>query len=220
MKKVVLSLLIVMFAITAAFAADATFIYEADKNPIGSDGTTSAYTPVYLNMTGTEQAEIGFTTVGVSEENKNAYMVISSYSPIDATTGIVLTFDKGTGIASNKTINATWLIQSGQNIDLFLIGSDRMSEMYSAHDGTVGWKVTSGDSEYINCMNESKKGISTTAVSAPANGGAYIYQHTPTTAGETFKNYGSVLLSIETEDLWSKPSGFYTANLFFVICSK
>ena len=123
MKKVVLSLLIVMFAMTAAFAEDATFIYEAEKNPIKSDGKTSVDTPVYLDMTGTEQAEIGFTTVPVSEENKKGYMVISSYSPIDTSTGIVLTFDKGTGIASNNTINATWLIQSGQNIDLFLIGS-------------------------------------------------------------------------------------------------
>ena len=220
MKKVVLSLLIVMFAITAAFAADATFIYEAGKTPIVSDGTTSAFTPVYLNMTGTEQAEIGFTTVPVSEENKKGYMVISSYSPIDTSTGIVLTFDKGTGIASNKTINATWLIQSGQNINLFLIGSGRM--MTSARNNTVGWKVTSGDSvTYIDCTGEKKTGISTLPVTAPTNNDdAYIYQHRPTVEGGTFKNYGSVLLNIETEDLWSKPSGYYTANLFFVICSK
>ena len=217
MKKVVLSLLIVMFAITAAFAADATFIY-ASNNLIKIDGSSKAETPVYLDMTGTEQAEIGFTTAPVSEENKKGYMVISSYSPIDNSTGIVLTFDKGTGIASNKTINATWLIQSGQNIDLFLIGSGRM--MTSAHDNTVGWKVKYGDSvTYIDCTGENQTGISTTHVTAPTNDGAYIYPHRPTAQGGTFKNYGSVLLSIETEDLWSKPSGYYTADLYFVICS-
>lgn len=221
MKKVVLSLLIVMFAMTAAFAEDATFIYEAEKNPIKSDGKTSVDTPVYLDMTGTEQAEIGFTTVPVSEENKKGYMVISSYSPIDTSTGIVLTFDKGTGIASNNTINATWLIQSGQNIDLFLIGSGRMTERNSEYSNTVGWKVKYGDSvTYIDCTGEYQTGISTTYVTAPTNDGAYIDQHRPTAKGGTFKNYGSVLLNIETEDLWSKPSGYYTANLFFVICSK
>lgn len=221
MKKVVLSLLIVMFAITAAFAADATFIYEAVKNPIGNTGSTSANTPVYLDMTGTEQAEIGFTTVGVSEENKKAYKVISSYTPIDNLTGIVLTFDKTSGIASNKTINATWLIQSGQNIDLFLIGSGRMTERNSVHQNTVGWKVEYGDSvTCIDCTGEKQIGISTAPVTAPTNNGAYIYHHTPTAEDKTFKNYGSVLLNIETEDLWSKPSGYYTANLFFVICSK
>lgn len=218
MKKVVLSLLIVMFAMTVAFATDAKFIYDAE-NPIESDGTTSAYTPVYLNMTGTEQAEIGLTNAGVSEESKKGYQGISSFGPIDSSTGIILKFDKGTGIAKNNTdIYATWLIQSGQNIDLFLIGSGRM--MTSAHKNTVGWKVTSGDSEYINCMNNSKKGISETNVSAPTNGGAYICQHRPTVEGGTFKNYGSVLLNIETEDLWAKPSGYYTANLYFVICSE
>ena len=222
MKKVVLSLLIVMFAITAAFAEEvATFIYEAGKTPIVSDGTTSAFTPVYLNMTGTEQAEIGFTAIGVSEVNKKVYTNIDLYQPIDNLTGIVLTFDKKTGIASNKTINATWLIQSGQNIDLFLIGSGRMTETDSAHKNTVGWKVKYGDSvTYIDCTEENQTGISTTHVTAPTNDGAYICQHRPTAQGGTFKNYGSVLLNIETEDLWSKPSGYYTANLFFVICSK
>lgn len=222
MKKVVLSLLIVMFAMTAAFAVGATFIYKAGKTPIESDGTTSAYTPVYLNMTGTEQAEIGLTNAGVSEATKKGYKGISSFGPIDSSTGIILKFDKTTGIAKNNTdIYATWLIQSGLDIDLFLIGNGRMSERNSEHDGTVGWKVTSGDSvTYIDCTGENQTGISPSPVTAPTNDGAYIDHHTPTVTGGTFKNYGSVLLSIETEDLWSKPSGFYTANLFFVICSK
>lgn len=220
MKKVVLSLLIVMFAMTAAFATDATFIYDAENKPIEADGTTSAYTPVYLNMTGTEQAEIGLTNAGVSEATKKGYKGISSFGPIDSSTGIILKFDKATGIAKNNTdIYATWLIQSGQNIDLFLIGSGRMTEN-SVHQNTVGWKVKYGSVTYIDCTGEYQTGISATAVSAPTNSGAYICQHRPTAEGGTFKNYGSVLLSIETEDLWAKPSGYYTADLYFVICSN
>ena len=219
MKKVVLSLLIVMFAMTVAFATDAKFIYDAE-NPIESDGTTSAYTPVYLNMTGTEQAEIGLTNAGVSEESKKGYQGISSFGPIDSSTGIILKFDKGTGIAKNNTdIYATWLIQSGQNIDLFLIGSGRMTERNSVHENTVGWKVKYDSVTYIDCTGEYQTGISTAPVTAPTNDGAYISHHRPTVEGGTFKNYGSVLLNIETEDLWAKPSGYYTANLFFVICS-
>ena len=225
MKKVVLSLLIVMFAMTASFAADAdaTFIYVAEKKPIESDGTTSAYTHVYLDMTGTEQAEIGFTAAGVSEASKKGYQGISSFGPINNSTGIILKFDKGTGIAKNNTnIYATWLIQSGQDIDLFLIGSGRMSERKSVHSETVGWKVKKdGASDtYIDCTGANEIGISTSPVTAPTNSGAYIDHHTPTATNGTFKNYGSVLLSIETEDLWAKPSGYYTANLYFVIYSK
>ena len=220
MKKIVLSLLMVVVVLTGTFAEKATWIMDK-SHPLGYSGTESAWTPVYLNLTSTFQAEIGFTKDSVADRDlQYSLSLASDFSCIDTGTGIVLNYNKGTGIASNNSVYATWLIQSGQNIDVFLVSDDLLRN--SNNDG-ITWKVTNADLPavtYIDCTNGNGTGLTSSSVTTPPNSGAYVYQHRPMAGGQTFRNYGSVRLNIETENIWDNPSGYYSTDLFLVICAK
>lgn len=219
MKKIVLSLLMVVVVLTGTFAADA--IWTIDGNgPISTNGTTAASTPVNLDLTSTFQAEIGFTTDSIADRDLQFSLSLADdFFCIDTSTGIVLNYDKGTGIASNNSVYATWLIQSGQNINVFLVSDDLLRN--SNNDG-ITWKVTNADLPavtYIDCTNGNGTGLTSSSVTTPPNSGAYVHLHRPMAGGQTFRNYGSVRLNIETENIWDNPSGYYTTDLYFVICT-
>lgn len=216
MKKIVLSLLMVVVVLVGTFADPAIWVSDGVTYVLGPYGQQSAITPVWLSTQSTLQAEVGFTREPVTADHYNLFLTLlneSKLNPIDATTGIELSVNRESGVASNNSIYATWLIQSGSPIDIYLVADGKLKR--SGGSGEIGWTVTSGENEFINCMGLNRVGISQTAIAAPTNK-SYLFQHDPS---EYFKHYGSRILNISTEEVWYKPAGYYSANLYLVIKS-
>ena len=230
-KTLLIGLLLIL--ISAGLYADTSWAWSTE---LGFDNATAS-TQVALDTTDTIQAEIGFTTLAVAGD-ESGYKNISSYTPVGEDGVVLSAFDSNTGKAWNNSeyitaqagiikpasetkLYATWLLQSGQKLNIYLY-ADGPLKLNDTEP--IGWKVSSksGESEvvYIDCTTGSTKtGISE---NKPISfSGTYIEQHdsTPTTTNNSddFKNYGSVELIVQTDSVWNHPSGRYTANLNMVI---
>lgn len=215
MKKILI-LLVMTFMVTAFLAADVTasWIWSDTQTFPGKAGV-----PVSLDITGTFQAEIGFTTTGAN--NNEADQSIGKELTAVGAAGIVLTVDKATGKAyyNDGTVNtndifATWLIKSGENLKVFLYADGPLK----SGDKEIGWKLSgSNGTVYVNCLETTTTGIpNAKEVTTPPTEDLYLYEHKP---DEKIKNYGSVELTVETESVWDKSAGEYKANLYMVIVS-
>ena len=234
MKKTLLVGLLLIL-ISAGLYADTSWSWSAES---GFNNATAS-TPVSLNTQSTIQAEIGFTTSAVAE-NENGYKNISNYTPVGDSGVVLSAFDSNTGKAWNNSayitaqsgiikpetetkLYATWLLQSGQKLNIYLYADGALK--LSGNDAeSIGWKVSSksGESEviYIDCTTgATETGISVDKPSSFSE--PYIEQHdaTPTTTSNSddFKNYGSVELIVQTDSVWEHPAGSYKANLNMVI---
>lgn len=224
MKKVFLSLLMVMLVLFSTFAntdglAYYAFTGTADNGfNYGSDPQHSAFSEVFLNATVTLQAEVGLTYHPTTAAEGNTYYTFAEghFSPVKGTGSqdIPFTIDPQTGYASVTTpIYATWLIQSGEKMDVFLLASGDLSD---GNSHTIDWKVSASDNICVDTTGNNETGILKELSNAKGN--YNICSHKPSSG--TFKNYGSQLLSITTtESVWGKPSGVYTANLYIFLQS-
>ena len=228
MKKIVLSLLMVVMAVSGVFAdGEAMFVHsetDGDVIMVGSEGSrNSVYSEVYLNTRGTFQAEIALTSVSAHGANDDnvfySFAENDSFSPIPGgIDAIELVLNRRTGIASLATsIYASWLIQSGQKFNIYFAASGPLTQI--GGDNTINWVVTNPDTgeTYIDSGRSTDGGIIADPWAANDKGAAmhYIYQHDPTRA---IKNYDSDTLSIQTQELvWHKPAGLYKADLYMLI---
>ena len=232
MKKTLMVVLLFLL-ISSVLCADTSWTW----NPTDGFTNAGAATKVSLNTTDTIQAEIGFTTSTVAAD-VSGYKNIADYTPVEGEV-VLSAFDSNTGKAWNNSeyitaqlgiikaasetkLYATWLLQSGQKLNIYLY-ADGPLKLSGNDTESIGWKVSSisGEREviYIDCTT----GATETGISADkpnSFSGKYIEQHDPTaTASDSddFKNYGSVELIVQTDSVWEHPAGEYEANLNMVI---
>lgn len=222
MKKCVL-ILAVLLSCVMVFA-ESSWVWNGQDKTFPQGGNISV--PVTLSTKETLQADIGFTSKAVTVTNGK--LTLSDL--INAETGVPLSVNTNNGKASNSEtgkaspIYATWLIQSGEDIDVFLCADGKLKLDPDDSENQIGWKVTRTDSDstitYIDCMSSgSSVGIfDTSSVPTESPNNVYVYQHKPTSKTK-FKSYGSKELKIETESVWEKKAGSYKANLYMVIVS-
>lgn len=220
MKKCVL-ILAVLLSCVMVFA-ESSWVWNGQDKTFPQGGNISV--PVTLSTKETLQADIGFTSKAVTVTNGK--LTLSDL--INAETGVPLSVNTNNGTASNSEpgkaspIYATWLIQSGEDIDVFLCADGKLKLEPDDSENQIGWKVTGTDSDsttYIDCMSsESSVGIFDTSVPTESPNKVYVYRHKPTSE-TNFKSYGSKELKIETESVWEKKAGSYKANLYMVIVS-
>lgn len=226
MKKVFLSLLVVMLALVSVYADGTAYNayskWDTDKFLEKSE-RFSTMAEVYLDTTGTYQAEIGLTQDAVNLSGTDAFYTFSvgNFRPITAgDNAIKLEVDRTTGIASlpNETpVHATWLIQSGQNLSVFLLAGGAMQNK-TFEGSSINWIVRDADQKYEYINTAAKVNVNTPDNTDQPTGNIYVYEHKPSVA---FKNYGSVKLLISTSDsVWSKPAGNYEANLYLVLVNE
>lgn len=227
MKKVFLSLLVVMLALVSVYADGTAYNayskWDTDK-VLEKSERFSTMAEVYLDTTGTYQAEIGLTqdsATGASETTFYSFTQ-NNFRPINAgDNSIKLEVNRTNGYASlpNETpVHATWLIQSGQNLSVFLLASGAMQNK-TFEGSSINWVVVDANNSQYKYIDTSNN----TNVNTPDNtdqpiNSLYVYEHNPSKA---FKNYGSVKLLISTSDsVWSKPAGNYEANLYLVLVNE
>lgn len=233
MKKTLMVVLLFLL-ISSVLCADTSWSW----NTTDGFSNAGAATEVSLNTKSTIQAEIGFTTSAVAAD-ESGYKNIADYTPVGEGGVVLSAFDSNTGKAWNNSgyitaqsgiikpasetkLYATWLLQSGQKLNIYLY-ADGPLKLSGNDTESIGWKVSSvsGESEviYIDCTT----GATETGISADkpnSFSGPYIEQHDPTaTASDSddFKNYGSVELIVQTDSVWAHPAGEYNANLNMVI---
>lgn len=217
--KRILILLVLALMVTALFATDVpdSWIWSDTQTFPGKAGV-----PVSLDTNKTFQAEIGFTTTA-ADNNKDDQSIGEELIAV-ADAGIVLTVDKATGKAyyNDDTVNtsaifATWLIKSGENLKVFLYADGPLK----SGKKEIGWKLydRTKNKVYVSCLPlEEEVGVSPEeTVTTPPTADLYLYEHKPDE--KKIKNYGSVKLTVETESVWGKSAGKYTANLYMVIVS-
>lgn len=225
MMKRISVLMVVLAIICSGLFAAVSWTWDGSTTPISS-GSASPFVPVKLDTSNiTKQAEIGFTSTKISNASEAGYKTFASGN--GGTT--VLTVEEISlsninvqdGTATTEagiTYYASWLIQSGLSLKVFLYAK---SELVNDSDpaNKIGWSVTSGDSTFIDCTSGNTTGMVTdsTVPSAPPNNennNGYVYEHKPNSA---FKNYGSVALTVKSESVWDHPADSYEADLYMVI---
>ena len=223
MKRISVFMAVLAIICSGLFAA-VSWTWDGSSTPISS-GTNSPFVPVTLDTSNiTKQAEIGFTSESVSNEATAGYKTFASGGGTTVATVSEIPLSNinvqdGTATTENgKTYYASWLIQSGLSLKVFLYAK---SELVNDSDpaNKIGWSVTSGDSTFIDCTSGNTTGMVTdsTVPSAPPNNNdnnGYVYEHKP---DEAFKNYGSMALTVKSESVWTHPADSYEANLYMVI---
>lgn len=226
MKKVFLSLLVVMLALVSVYADGTAYNayskWDTDKFLEKSE-RFSTMAEVYLDTTGTYQAEIGLThdTANLSGTDVFYTFSVGNFNPIKAgDNAIKLEVDRTTGFASlpNETpVHATWLIQSGQNLSVFLLADGAMKNR-TFEGSSINWVVTDADRGYKYIDTAANVNVDVPDNTDQPDNNLYVYEHKPSVA---FKNYGSAKLLISTSDsVWSKPAGNYEANLYLVLVNE
>lgn len=223
MKRISVLMAVLAIICSGLFAA-VSWTWDGSSTPISS-GSASPFVPVTLNTSDiTKQAEIGFTSTEISNASEAGYKTFASgggttvatvseipLSNINVQDGIATT-------ESGKTYYASWLIQSGLSLKVFLYAKSELVNDSDTVDG-IGWSVISGAKTFIDCTSGNTTGMVTdsTVPSAPPNNNdnnGYVYEHKPDRA---FKNYGSVKLTVKSESVWDHPADSYEANLYMVI---
>lgn len=226
MKKVFLSLLVVMLALVSVYADETAYNayskWDTDK-VLEKSERFSTKAEVYLDTTGTYQAEIGLThdTANLSGTDVFYTFSVGNFRPITAgDNAIKLEVDRTTGFASlpNETpVHATWLIQSGQNLSVFLLADGAMKNR-TFEGSSINWVVTDADRGYKYIDTAANVNVDVPDNTDQPDNNLYVYEHKPSVA---FKNYGSAELLISTSDsVWSKPAGNYEANLYLVLVNE
>lgn len=236
MKKILMVVLLFLL-ISSVLCADTSWSWN---NPTDGFTNAGATTEVSLNTKSTIQAEIGFTTSTVAANEGGYKNIAVDYTPVGEGGVVLSAFDSNTGKAWNNSeyitaqsgiikpasetkLYATWLLQSGQKLNIYLY-ADGPLKLSGNDTESIGWKVSSKSGEgeviYIDCTTGAKEMIGISADKPNSFSGRYIEQHDPTaTASESddFKNYGSIELIVQTDSVWDHPAGEYNANLNMVI---
>lgn len=226
MMKRISVLMVVLAIICSGLFAAVSWTWDGSTTPISS-GSASPFVPVTLNTSNiTKQAEIGFTSTEISNALEDGYKTFASSGgegTIVATVSEIplsnINVQDGTATTeADETYYASWLIQSGLSLKVFLYAK---SELVNDSDpvNKIGWSVTFGAKTFIDCTGGNTTGMVTdsTVPSAPPNNNdnnGYVYEHKPDSA---FKNYGSVALTVKSESVWAHPADSYKANLYMVI---
>lgn len=235
MKKTLMVGLLFLL-ISSVLCADTSWSWN---NPTDGFTNAGAATKVSLDTKSTIQAEIGFTTSAVAADEGGYKNIAVDYMQVGEGGVVLSAFDSNTGKAWNNSgyitaqsgiikpasetkLYATWLLQSGQKLNIYLY-ADGPLKLSGNDTESIGWKVSSisGEREviYIDCTTgATEKNISAEKPNSFSE--PYIEQHDSTATAsdpDDFKNYGSVELIVQTDSVWNHPSGRYTANLNMVI---
>lgn len=225
MKRISVLMVVLAIICSGLFAA-VSWTWDGSTTPISS-GSASPFVPVKLDTSNiTKQAEIGFTSTEISNASKAGYKTFASggEGTIVATVSEIplsnINVQDGTATTeADETYYASWLIQSGLSLKVFLYAK---SELVNDSDpvNKIGWSVTSGAKTFIDCTSGNTTGMVTdsTVPTAPPNNNndnnGYVYEHKP---DEEFKNYGSMELTVKSESVWDHPADSYKADLYMVI---
>lgn len=223
MKRISVFMAVLAIICSGLFAA-VSWTWDGSSTPISS-GTSSPFVPVTLDTSNiTKQAEIGFTSESISNESSAGYKTFASGGGTTVATVSEIPLSNinvqdGTATTeADETYYASWLIQSGLSLKVFLYAKLELVNDSDTANG-IGWSVTSGGKTFIDCTGNNTIGIEEgeTVPSAPPNNennNGYVYEHKPNSA---FKNYGSVELTVKSESVWDHPADSYEANLYMVI---
>ena len=224
MKRISVLMAVLAIICSGLFAA-VSWTWDGSSTPISS-GSASPFVPVTLNTSDiTKQAEIGFTSTEISNASEAGYKTFASgnggttVSTVEEIPLSNINVQDGTATTeAGITYYASWLIQSGLSLKVFLYAKSKLvNDSNPANE--IGWSVTSRDSTFIDCTGNNTIGIEEgeTVPSAPPNNennNGYVYEHKPNSA---FKNYGSVELTVKSESVWTHPADSYKADLYMVI---
>ena len=156
MKRISVLMAVLAIICSGLFAA-VSWTWDGSSTPISS-GSASPFVPVTLNTSDiTKQAEIGFTSTEISNASEAGYKTFASgnggttVSTVEEIPLSNINVQDGTATTeAGITYYASWLIQSGLSLKVFLYAKSKLvNDSNPANE--IGWSVTSRDSTFIDC---------------------------------------------------------------------
>lgn len=201
MKRMGMVMLVTVFVIGNLLAAEETVENRSAVQTVGE-----ASTEVSLALTASK-ATLWFTesSAGTSAESNLDKYTLTLIPNSDLSSSDLPMKTEGNDVhGSGSSLYLNWNIISASELEVYLTVADFMRSTESTNTGELGWSVSWGESPNQVTIGQSNDSSST---SLPAEGLVF----TKNTA--TYGKYGSILLTILTENAYGLKPDTYKATL-------